>query len=79
MPDVLAERLSEKAVMGTDGAEIGSLYNVTVDLESGQLRDLIVSPLEEGPEFDFPTGEEGRYRVPVGRVQSVRDYIVVER
>lgn len=79
MPDVLAERLSEKAVMGTDGAEIGSLYNITVDLESGQLRDLVVSPLEEGPDFEFQVGEDGRYRVPVGRVQSVRDYIVVER
>jgi sporulation protein YlmC with PRC-barrel domain len=79
MPDVLAESLSEKAVMGTDGAEIGSLYNVTVDLESGQLEDLVVEPLEDGPEFDFKFDEDGHYLVPVGRVQSVRDYIVVDR
>lgn len=79
MPAVLAEKLSEKAVMGTDGAEIGSLYNITVDIESGQLRDLVVSPSEEGPEFDFNYDEAGRYRVPVTRVESVRDYIVVNR
>jgi sporulation protein YlmC with PRC-barrel domain len=79
MPDVLAERLSEKAVMGTDGAEIGSLYNITVDLESGQLRDLVVAPLEDGPDFEFQVDDDGHYLVPVSRVQSVRDYIVVDR
>jgi sporulation protein YlmC with PRC-barrel domain len=79
MPDVLAESLSEKAVMGTDGAEIGSLYNLTVDLESGQLEDLVVAPLEDGPDFEFSFDEDGHYLVPVGRVQSVRDYIVVDR
>ena len=79
MPDVLAEKLSEKAVMGTDGAEIGSLYNITMDIESGQLQDLVVAPTEEGPDFEFPFDEDGHYLVPVSTVESVRDYIVVGR
>ena len=29
MPEILAENLSEKSIVGTDGSEIGRLYNVT--------------------------------------------------
>ncbi|MEF8830883.1 MAG: PRC-barrel domain-containing protein [Halobacteriales archaeon] len=81
MPDILAENLSGKSVMGDDGTELGMLYNITMDLESGRLHDLIVEPNEETPErsIDFESNEEGRYHVPVGRVQAVKDYIVVKR
>ena len=80
MPDILAENLSGKAVMGSDGTELGMLYNITMDLKSGSLDDLIVEP-EEGTSLsvDFPTDENGRYRVPVTNVQAVKDYIVVAR
>jgi sporulation protein YlmC with PRC-barrel domain len=81
MTDILAENLSGKAVMGDDGTELGMLYNITMDLESGRLHDLIVEPDEETPErrIDFEADEEGRFHVPVGRVQAVKDYIVVQR
>jgi len=80
MANILAENLSGKAVMGSDGTELGQLYNISMDLKSGKLHDLLVQPLEEEPvELNFPTDEQGRYRIPVGRVQAVKDYIVVER
>jgi sporulation protein YlmC with PRC-barrel domain len=79
MADILAQNLSGKAVMGSDGAELGELYNITMDLKSGALHDLLITPREDGPEVDFERDEAGRYRVPVGRVQAVRDYIVIER
>ena len=81
MPNVLAETLSEKAVMGTDGTELGSLYNITMDVKTGGLKSLIVSPDESIPvgRVDFETDEGGRFLVPVDRVESVKDYIVVER
>ena len=81
MPEILAENLSGKAVMGDDGTELGMLYNITVDLGSGRLRNLLVEPNEETPirAIDFPSNEEGRFQVPVGRVQAVKDYIVVQR
>ncbi|MFB6094693.1 MAG: PRC-barrel domain-containing protein [Halanaeroarchaeum sp.] len=80
MSDVLAENLSGKAVMGSDGTELGRLYNISMDLKSGKLEDLLVEPLEDSPvEVDFPVDDEGHYRVPVGRVQAVKDYIVVDR
>jgi len=80
MSDMLAENLSGKAVMGDDGSELGMLYNITMNVEGGRLRDLVVEPNEETPDrVAFEADEDGRFRVPVGRVQSVKDYIVVQR
>lgn len=80
MPEILAENLSGKAVMGSDGTELGMLYNITLDLKTGTLSDLIVSPQEETTfDAEFNVDEAGRYRIPVNRVQAVKDYIVVSR
>jgi sporulation protein YlmC with PRC-barrel domain len=81
MADILAENLSGKAVMGTDGTEIGMLYNITMDLKSGALGDVLVTPHEDvNPEsLGFEPDAEGHVRVPVSRVKAVKDYIVVER
>jgi sporulation protein YlmC with PRC-barrel domain len=81
MSDVLAENLSGKSVMGSDGTELGMLYNITMNLKTGALNDLLVSPNEEFPagESQFQQDEEGRLHVPVSHVQAVKDYIVVDR
>ena len=79
MTEVLADNLSGKAVMGADGTELGMLYNITMDHQSGNLRDLVVEPDEETPRdaVDATVDEAGRFRIPVTRVQAVKDYIVV--
>ncbi|GAB7009137.1 PRC-barrel domain-containing protein [Halorubrum trueperi] len=81
MVDILAENLSGKAVMSADGTELGDLYNITMDLKSGELADLLVSPHEHlSPERSgFDVDEMGRLKVPVANVQAVKDYIVVAR
>jgi sporulation protein YlmC with PRC-barrel domain len=81
MSGILAENLSGKDVMGSDGTELGMLYNITMDLRTGELDDMIVEPTEETPKrsIDFETDTGGRFRVPVSRVQAVKDYIVVQR
>jgi sporulation protein YlmC with PRC-barrel domain len=81
MADILAENLSGKAVMGSDGTELGMLYNITMDLKTGALHDLLVTPHEEVPvdTSSFDSDEAGRLKVPVSRVQAVKDYIVIER
>jgi sporulation protein YlmC with PRC-barrel domain len=81
MADVLAENLSDKAVVGADGTEIGPLYNITMDLRTGALGDLLVDPNEEFSvgSSGFGVDESGLLHVPVSRVQAVKDYIVVER
>ena len=81
MAEILAENLSGKSVMGSDGSELGMLYNITMDMESGRLLDLLVSPDEgQGGNTDaFETDDAGRIRVPVTDVQAVKDYIIVNR
>ncbi len=81
MSDILAENLSGKSVMGSDGVELGMLYNVTMDIKSGKLHDLVIDPDEELPSHavDFDRDDTGRFHVPVSRVQAVKDYIVVKR
>ncbi|MCL9816721.1 PRC-barrel domain-containing protein [Natronocalculus amylovorans] len=81
MVDILAENLSGKSVMGADGTELGDLYNITMDLKTGALDNLLVSP-NEGiipTNHGFSTDETGRIQIPVQSVQAVKDYIVVAR
>ena len=81
MVDILAENLSGKAVMTADGTELGDLYNITMDLKSGELANLLISPHEQlaADRIGFDSDDRGRLTVPVANVQAVRDYIVVAR
>lgn len=81
MAEILAENLSGKSVMGADGSELGMLYNITMDVHSGRLRHLLVSPDEDNPPqgIDFEQDDAGRFQIPVGNVQAVKDYIIVQR
>ncbi|WP_049969580.1 PRC-barrel domain-containing protein [Haladaptatus cibarius] len=81
MSDILAENLSGKAVMGSDGTELGMLYNITMNLKTGELSSLVVEPDEQiDPKtVDLELDEDGHFELPVNRVQAVKDYIVVQR
>ena len=79
MPEILAENLSGKDVLGTDGAELGSLYNITMDLKSGSLHNLVIDANESLRETGFDRDETGRLLVPVDRVQAVKDHMIVQR
>jgi len=78
MPDILAENLSEKEVMGSDGASLGTLYNITMDLKTGTLQHLVLEPNQRAGDLEFERDDAGNYRVPVNRVQAVKDTIVVD-
>ncbi|MDS0259809.1 PRC-barrel domain-containing protein [Haloarcula sp. S1CR25-12] len=79
MAELLAENLSGKDVMGSDGAEMGSLYNITMDLSSGSLNHLIIDPAESLRNTDFEYSDKGRLMVPVERVKAVKDHMIIQR
>ncbi|MBX0287859.1 PRC-barrel domain-containing protein [Haloarcula salinisoli] len=79
MAEILAENLSGKDVMGSDGAEMGSLYNITMDLSSGSLNHLVIDPAESLRNTDFEYSDQGRLLVPVERVKAVKDHMIVQR
>ncbi|WP_136718040.1 PRC-barrel domain-containing protein [Halorientalis salina] len=78
MAEILAENLSGKAVMGSDGTELGMLYNITMDANSGRLHNLVVEPDEMVRDAEFDTDETGRFLIPVTRVQAVKDHMIVQ-
>jgi sporulation protein YlmC with PRC-barrel domain len=79
MAEILAENLSGKAVMGSDGAELGMLYNITMDLDTGRLDNLVIDPDESYAGGDFEMDPNGRLLVPVSRVQAVKDHMIIQR
>jgi sporulation protein YlmC with PRC-barrel domain len=85
MADILAENLSNKSVMGTDGVELGKLYNITMERKSGALQHLLVEPDEATPtrQIDYELNrtdyDDPVFEVPTSRVQAVKDYIVIDR
>jgi len=79
MAEILAENLSGKSVTGSDGAELGMLYNITMDLDTGRLENLKIDPNEHIDTEEFETDEAGHMLVPVSRVQAVKDHMIVKR
>ncbi len=77
MRDILAENLSGMAVQGTNATELGMLYNVTMDLKTGKLRNLVVDPGERTVDTEFQTDEQGRIHIPVTRVRAIQDHITI--
>ena len=78
MVNTFSRSLSRKRIMSNDGMVIGTLKNILVDLESGQVVDLIVRP---DPTFDV-TGyrvDGDRLLIPFESVKDIKDYIVVDR
>ncbi len=78
MSKLLAMNLTDKKVMGEDGMELGELHNVTCNIETGELNDLVVDPTSRGSEV-YQSDKNGYIRIPTKKLKDVKDYIVVER
>ncbi|UUX93490.1 PRC-barrel domain-containing protein [Methanoplanus endosymbiosus] len=78
MKTAFSRSLSKKQVMSTDGIIIGTIRNIMVDLDSGEVINLVVKP---EPNFDTSgyTIDGDRLFVPFEAVRDIRDYIVVDR
>jgi sporulation protein YlmC with PRC-barrel domain len=78
MVKVFAKNLSSKQVMATDGTEIGILFNIVMDVKTGNLIHLIVKP-----DMSLDTSRyqaDGQYiMLPFESVRAIKDYIVVDK
>ncbi len=78
MTKTLARSLSRKKIVTNDGKLIGTLKNITMDFETGQMLDLVVYP---DASFD-PSGfriEGDRLFITFESVKDIKDYIVIDR
>ncbi|HVP94295.1 MAG TPA: PRC-barrel domain-containing protein [Methanoregulaceae archaeon] len=78
MTRTLARSLSRKKIMTNDGKMIGTLKNITVDFDTGQVVDLIIHP---DPSFDTSGYrlEGDKLYINFEAVKDIKDYIVVDR
>ncbi|HMZ31132.1 MAG: PRC-barrel domain-containing protein [Methanoregulaceae archaeon] len=78
MARVLARSLSKKKIVTNEGKVIGTLKNLVVDFETGQVVDMIVQP---DPSFDTSgyRVEGDRMFVSFESVKDIKDYIIVDR
>ena len=79
MTRVFARSLSKKKIMSNDGKLIGTLKNIRVDFDSGQVQAMIVHP-DQTFVTDGYTMEDDKLKViPFESVKDIKDYIVVDR
>jgi len=78
MSKTFCRTLAKKRVMSNDGMLIGTLKNIMVDLNTGQIIDLIVKP-DETFRTDGYRMDGDKMLVPFEAVKDIKDYIVVDR
>jgi len=78
MAKIFSRNLFDKHVMGADGTEIGTLYNMVIDIRTGDLIDLVIKPDMALDTTNFRI-EDKFVLIPFESVRAVKDYIVVEK
>ncbi len=78
MVRIFAKNLSKKNVMSSDGSALGVLYNIVMNIHSGELINLVVKPDLSVDKSLYQL--EGNYMlIPFGAVRAVKDFIVVDK
>ncbi|EMA43060.1 PRC-barrel domain-containing protein [Halobiforma nitratireducens] len=78
MTTVLASTLSDSPVLGSDGTEIGTVQNVTMNPETGKLVSLLVAPRTDRS-YGFERTDGGQLLIPASQLADVGDYVMIDR
>ena len=79
MTRVFARSLSKKKIMRNDGKLIGTLKNIRVDFDSGQVQAMIVHPDQSFVTDGYTLEDDKLLVIPFESVKDIKDYIVVDR
>jgi len=79
MSRVFARSLSRKKIMTNDGKLIGTLKNIRVDFDSGQVQAMIVHPDQSFITEGYTMEDNKLLVIPFESVKDIKDYIVVDR
>ena len=79
MTRVFARALSRKKIMSNDGKLIGTLKNIRVDFDSGQILEMIVHPDQTFVTEGYTMEDDKLLVIPFESVKDIKDYIVVDR
>lgn len=77
MKKIFASDLAGKEIVTVDGVVLGELENITFNLDTGELVDLVVKPDRNLSRVKYRA--DGRFvRIPFSAVCAIKDYIVVD-
>jgi len=79
MTRVFARTLSRKKIMSNDGKLIGTLKNIRVDFDSGQVVDMLVHPDQTFDTSNYDMEDDKILKISFEAVKDIKDYIVVDR
>jgi sporulation protein YlmC with PRC-barrel domain len=79
MTRVFARSLSRKKIMSNDGKLIGTLKNIRVDFDSGQVQQMIIHPDQTFSTDGYTLEDDKLLIIPFEAVKDIKDYIVVDR
>lgn len=77
MSKVFIKNISNKKVMSNEGTEIGSVYNITLDTQTGDLLELVVKPDMALDSSRYSKDNDYIY-IPFAAVKSIKDFIVID-
>ncbi|HNY33369.1 MAG TPA: PRC-barrel domain-containing protein [Methanothrix soehngenii] len=77
MGKVFSGSIAGKEVVNIDGAVLGVLENMTLDVKTGKLVDLVIKPDKELNKTKYREG--GRFvLIPFTSVVAIKDYVVID-
>ncbi len=77
MGKVFSGSIAGKEVVNIDGAVLGVLENVVLEIKTGKLIELVIKPDKELNRMKYR--EEGKFvLIPFSSVVAIKDYIVID-
>ncbi len=67
-----------KSVVTTTGQVVGKLDNLVLNLDTGEVTNLLVEPTEDTVIQTLERDKEGRYVVSIKGIKSMEDVLVVD-
>ncbi len=77
MGKMFSGSIAGKEIVNIEGMVLGELADVTFDVETGKLADMLVKPDKELNRIKYR--EDGRFvLIPFASVVAIKDYIVID-
>ncbi|MEL9998951.1 MAG: PRC-barrel domain-containing protein [Thermoplasmata archaeon] len=70
--------LKGKTVMTSEGVILGTIDNFVIDLDTGEIKHLLVTPTKSSESSKFETDAQGRMILPFKSMKSAKDVVVLE-
>jgi len=78
MMQIFAKNLRNKQVMSSDGMTIGILSNLVIDVNTGDIIDLVIKP-DMGLDKEKFKVDDDFVLISFDAVRAIKDYMVVDK